>query len=167
MLFGIVFAIILWWTKYMKSPIDGSFPNYYYVVIVLAYGAHQIALYSMFVALMAFHARISDPAIGGTYMTLLNTITNLGGNWPSTIALWLIDPLTRKSCSIDGMLCNDSDSIKSCNSRDGQCLVSTDGYYIEVVLCVIIGMIWYRWGRSKIKLLQSKPLSAWKCQYRI
>ena len=32
----------------------------------------------MFVAGMAFNAKISDPAIGGTYMTLLNTLTNLG-----------------------------------------------------------------------------------------
>jgi PAT family acetyl-CoA transporter-like MFS transporter 1 len=44
----------------------------------------------MFVSIMAFFARVSDPAVGGTYMTLLNTLTNLGGNWPATLALWLI-----------------------------------------------------------------------------
>jgi len=27
---------------------------------------------------MAFHAKVSDPIIGGTYMTLLNTVSNLG-----------------------------------------------------------------------------------------
>ena len=32
----------------------------------------------MFVAEMAFHAKVSDPRIGGTYMTLLNTVSNLG-----------------------------------------------------------------------------------------
>ncbi len=32
----------------------------------------------MFVSQMAFHAKISDPGIGGTYMTLLNTISNFG-----------------------------------------------------------------------------------------
>ena len=32
----------------------------------------------MFVTQMAFHALISDPMIGGTYMTLLNTMSNLG-----------------------------------------------------------------------------------------
>ena len=32
----------------------------------------------MFVAHMSFHAQISDPSIGGTYMTLLNTLSNLG-----------------------------------------------------------------------------------------
>lgn len=52
----------------------------------------------MYVACMAFHAKVSDPLIGGTYMTLLNTVTNLGGNWPSTVALWMVDPLTSKQC---------------------------------------------------------------------
>jgi PAT family acetyl-CoA transporter-like MFS transporter 1 len=32
----------------------------------------------MFVSQMAFFAQISDPKIGGTYMTLLNTLGNLG-----------------------------------------------------------------------------------------
>lgn len=52
----------------------------------------------MYVACMAFHAKVSDPLIGGTYMTLLNTVTNLGGNWPATMALWMVDPLTSKEC---------------------------------------------------------------------
>lgn len=60
----------------------------------------QITLYSMFVAVMAFFARISDPAVGGTYMTLLNTVSNLGGNWPSTVVLWLVDVLTWGRCNI-------------------------------------------------------------------
>lgn len=53
----------------------------------------------MYVAIMAFNAKVSDPLIGGTYMTLLNTVSNLGGNWPSTVALWLVDPLTVKECA--------------------------------------------------------------------
>ena len=38
----------------------------------------QVFVYSMFVSQMAFNAKISDPLIGGTYMTLLNTVANLG-----------------------------------------------------------------------------------------
>ena len=52
----------------------------------------------MFVSIMAFHAKISDPSIGGTYMTLLNTITNLAGTWISTLALWLVDNVSIKDC---------------------------------------------------------------------
>lgn len=53
----------------------------------------------MFVTVMAFFAKISDPVVGGTYMTLLNTVTNLGGNWPATLALWFVDPLTYRYCT--------------------------------------------------------------------
>ena len=52
----------------------------------------------MFVSAMTFFACVSDPAVGGTYMTLLNTLSNLGGVWTSTTALWFIDVLTWKSC---------------------------------------------------------------------
>lgn len=61
----------------------------------------QITANSMFVAAMSFFAKISDPSIGGTYMTLLNTLCNLGGIWPATVALWLVDPLTYRQCSTD------------------------------------------------------------------
>lgn len=52
----------------------------------------------MFVSVMAFFARVSDPLVGGTYMTLLNTLSNLGSNWPNTLALWAVDPLTYRNC---------------------------------------------------------------------
>ena len=71
----------------------------------------------MYVAVMAFFARVSDPKVGGTYMTLLNTLTNLGGNWPSTLALWMVDGLTLRKClspsnreEISTVSCYDSDS---------------------------------------------------------
>lgn len=74
------------------------------------YFLQQVALYSMYVATMAFHAKVSDPVIGGTYMTLLNTVTNLGGNWPSTLALWLVDPLTSKECQgVASLTCGSPD----------------------------------------------------------
>ena len=57
---------------------DGSFPLHYYALIVAIFIVHQVFLNAMFVSIMAFFAKISDPAVGGTYMTLLNTLTNLG-----------------------------------------------------------------------------------------
>lgn len=46
--------------------------------IDILYFVGQVAVYGMYVPTMAFFAKVSDPVIGGTYMTLLNTITNLG-----------------------------------------------------------------------------------------
>ncbi|MEQ2171548.1 hypothetical protein GOODEAATRI_011881 [Goodea atripinnis] len=89
LLIGLEYALLVWWTPSVKQ--EGGYPFYYYAIVL-------VALYSMYVACMAFHAKVSDPLIGGTYMTLLNTVTNLGGNWPSTVALWMVDPLTSKEC---------------------------------------------------------------------
>ena len=72
----------------------------------------------MFVAVMAFFARISDPAVGGTYMTLLNTLANFGTNWPNTVVLWLVDVLTWRQCSITEKTdLNNSDNLLLINNN--------------------------------------------------
>eukprot|EP00953_Heterococcus_sp_UTEX-ZZ885_P015306 8621-Heterococcus_DN1.PRE.1 len=50
----------------------------FYYALIGAVVLHEIATNFMYVSMMAFFARVSDPAIGGTYMTLLNTVANLG-----------------------------------------------------------------------------------------
>lgn len=97
-LFSIFATGIVWLTPYTISN-KGEVPIYLYVGLIVNYAFYQICLYSMFVAVMAFFAKISDPAVGGTYMTLLNTVCNLGGNWPTSIVLWLVDVLTWKKCA--------------------------------------------------------------------
>jgi hypothetical protein len=69
-----------------------------HMILHLCFDCLQIASYSLFVALMAFFAQVSDPAVGGTYMTLLNTLTNLGGNWPVTLMLSVVDNFTWREC---------------------------------------------------------------------
>jgi PAT family acetyl-CoA transporter-like MFS transporter 1 len=55
----------------------------------------------MFIAILSFFSRISDPRFGGIYMTLLNTLSNLGGMLSNTAALGLFDLLTFKHCSVE------------------------------------------------------------------
>lgn len=79
--FRIAFAMmapaIVWITPMILNANDGNVPAYYYAILVLHYAIYQIFLYAMFVAVMAYFAKISDPTVGGTYMTLLNTVSNL------------------------------------------------------------------------------------------
>lgn len=125
---------------------------------------------------MAFMARISDPLVGASYMTLLNTLSNLGGRWVKTFFLWLVDIITWKSCVIEDMTTLNSTSLESfynvskCSNRDqqatctnlgGTCVVDIDGYYIEVALNAIYGMFWYFWGKRTIEYLQKLPRSDW------
>lgn len=149
--FGVLFAGLLWWTKMLH--VQGALPFYYFAVITVAYAAHQITVYSIYVALMGFHAKVSDPAIGGTYMTLLNTLTNLGGNWPATLSLYLVEYFdvrhAASSTSSEG-------EVKSSGE------VWIDGYYVETLICILIGFVWLKWGRSKVNRLSSLPPSAWR-----
>uniref|UniRef100_A0A8D8UEW4 Acetyl-coenzyme A transporter 1 n=1 Tax=Cacopsylla melanoneura TaxID=428564 RepID=A0A8D8UEW4_9HEMI len=124
---------------------------------------HQVSLYAMFVASMAFFARVSDPGVGGTYMTLLNTLSNLGSNWPNTVALWLVDALTWKQCTGDeSNTCSDPALVTACEAGQGKCVTQLDGYYIEILLCSVIGYLWLFWGKRTIHHLQSRSSSAWQ-----
>uniref|UniRef100_A0A3Q4G2A5 Solute carrier family 33 member 1 n=1 Tax=Neolamprologus brichardi TaxID=32507 RepID=A0A3Q4G2A5_NEOBR len=163
LLIGLEFALLVWWTPSVKQ--EGAFPVYYYAVVLLSYALHQVALYSMYVACMAFHAKVSDPLIGGTYMTLLNTVTNLGGNWPSTVALWLVDPLTSKECQgAAGQSCGSSEEALLCVKEGGVCVTTLDGYYVESVVCVVMGLAWWVWLGKKMRRLQEQSPAAWKCR---
>lgn len=151
--------------------LDGSFPLSYYCLLVAVYGIYQVALYSMFVSIMAFFAKISDPAVGGTYMTLLNTLTNLGGNWPSTLALWMVDPLTIKQCTpgknttieIGGNTCSNTEEVDLCKEAGASCETRVDGYYVECGICFVIGMVWLvLWGARTINRLTDAPDKEWR-----
>ncbi|XP_063536352.1 acetyl-coenzyme A transporter 1 [Cydia strobilella] len=148
------------------SLLGDSGPSYSYLLVLMAlYIFHQTCLYCMFVAVMAFFAKVSDPAVGGTYMTLLNTVSNLGTNWPNTLALWAIDHLTFKSCSLPEMSDNTcSSKLESdlCKNSGGTCLTRIDGFYIETAICLAVGYLWLQWGRPTINRLQRRPASAWQ-----
>lgn len=163
LLIGLEYALLVWWTPSVKQ--GGGFPVYYYAIVLLSYAVHQVALYSMYVACMAFHAKVSDPLIGGTYMTLLNTVTNLGGNWPSTVALWLVDPLTSKECQgAAGHSCGSPAEAGLCVKEGGSCVTTLDGYYVESVVCVAIGLAWWVWLGKKMRRLQEQSPAAWRCR---
>ncbi len=77
LLLGVIMALFVYFTPSFQNY-NKTFPWYYYALAILIFAIQQIFVYSMFVSQMAFFATVSDPKIGGTYMTLLNTLTNLG-----------------------------------------------------------------------------------------
>ncbi|XP_030385211.1 acetyl-coenzyme A transporter 1 [Scaptodrosophila lebanonensis] len=163
-----VASIIAYATPYLIS--GGTVPVSYYVLLIVSYGFYQVFLYAMFVAAMAFFAKISDPAVGGTYMTFLNTLCNLGGNWPNTVILWLVDVLTWRQCvsignehakAIADNLCSNKEEQQECATAGGKCEITFDGYYMEAVGCVVYGIIWLMVVRKWILYLQNLPPRSW------
>ncbi|KAH3818059.1 acetyl-coenzyme A transporter 1-like [Dreissena polymorpha] len=161
-LMGLVYAYIVYIAHYIQTS-PGVFPTYFYLLILGSYAVHQVFVYCMFVSVMGFHAKVSDPVIGGTYMTLLNTVANLGGTWPTTVALWAVDTLTWKSCDgASNQSCYTADESHACKEAGGTCITTLDGYYLESALCIVIGFLWLLWGRKKVKQLDDLDLKAWK-----
>ncbi|TRY69596.1 hypothetical protein TCAL_04103 [Tigriopus californicus] len=168
LILGLIFAGLVYVTPMFMLG-NGQFPLYYYGMIVCIYSVHQIFANCMFVSIMAFFARVSDPAVGGTYMTMLNTLTNLGGNWPATLALWAVDSITVKECQggdrekiAPSNVCDGAVQTDLCEDFGGTCVVLTEGYYIESVACFFLGLLWLLWGWRTIKWLQDANLDEWR-----
>ena len=58
-MFGFVYIGLVWSTPQFKNS-EGQFPSYYYLLVVLIYAVHQVTVYSMFVAVMAFFAKVGQ-----------------------------------------------------------------------------------------------------------
>ena len=80
----------------MMKEEDGTFSKEYFALMIFIFGLHRAVVFANFVSTMAFYARISDPVVGGTYMTFLNTVGNIGFMWPESFSLWFIDLFTMK-----------------------------------------------------------------------
>ena len=51
-----------------------------------------------------------------------------------------------------------------CTAAGGHCVTQLDGYYLEIVICLILGVIWYFLQHKRIKKLQSLDKTAWQVQ---
>ncbi|VVC36431.1 Hypothetical protein CINCED_3A008525 [Cinara cedri] len=98
---NIPFVIIIYEMTNVKNIADHDvyFQFCYYLVLVFMLLVQEVLTYIIFISILSFFYRISDLCYGGTYMTLLNTLLNLGNSWTSYIALAAIDYLTVKTCS--------------------------------------------------------------------
>ncbi|KAH9988801.1 acetyl-coenzyme A transporter 1-domain-containing protein [Russula compacta] len=181
--FAFLAAIILW--NFPAPPITTGF--FAFLVVFRSFG--EMAGTTQYVCIGAFHARISDPVIGGTYITvcifrirwllslvefrqLLNTVSNLGSTWPRFFVLRAIDFFTIATCEVDG----DSTSLTAkgaecvteegralCSAASGRCVMERDGYYITTGICLSVGLIFLvAYVIPTAKRLQALPLTKWR-----
>lgn len=54
--------------------------------------------------------------------------------------------------------------LQVCVSKGGACVTTLDGYYVESVVCVVIGLVWWVWLGKKMRRLQEESPAAWKCR---
>ncbi|XP_025208442.1 acetyl-coenzyme A transporter 1-like isoform X1 [Melanaphis sacchari] len=164
LLWNISFVAFIYYTPVMITMINGfvNIPIYYYALLVFILSIHDILANIMTVAILAFFSRISDSRFGGTYMTLLNTLSNLGHAWSSSVAIGMIDFLTFKECSLDRKNnCSTLNLKNVCETNGGDCNVVVNGYYVETAVCTVIGIVWFFIFRIILKNIQTKDSSHW------
>ncbi len=152
------------------APAPGA-PRAAFYAACAAVMAAQAALSQLqFVAQMAFFARVSDPAIGGTAMTLLNTVANLGGKWPNSVVLFAAEGLTRRAC--DGAAgagaaaaaagaCADAAAREACGAAGGACALRADAFMPLTAACTLAGIAWLALMRGRVLAMGALPPSAW------
>ncbi|KAI0897574.1 MFS general substrate transporter [Annulohypoxylon nitens] len=157
----------------------GGVQSWYLLLVIAEHVFSTFTSTVMFVAVSAFHARVADPVIGGTYMTLLATVSNLGGTFPKYFVLRLVDAFTQATCHpptekldnsmLKGPLVTEAFSCavqaerERCEHGGGSCEILHDGFYIVNILCVIVGLLTFTmYIRKKVLILQGLPLRAWR-----
>ena len=143
LMFNIINAILV----YITLQMGAQFTPLYYCIVLCISLLQQLTVIPMFVACMAYHNVVSDPLIGGTYMTLLNTLMNISGNWPATLSLWMVEYVTVKNCV------------------ENDCKVEFDGYYLLTGIGFVVGCVWIYVMGNKLKKIQRKNRDLWKCSH--
>lgn len=82
----------------MFHDINNGYAFQYFVLYLILNSIYCLIFSSMALFKTAFFTDISDKNIGGTYMTLLNTVANIGMQWPTTLALYLVEAFSIKAC---------------------------------------------------------------------
>jgi hypothetical protein len=127
----------------------------------------------MFTALGDFYNRISDPVMGGAYLTLLNTLANIGVVVPKLGIFAAIDALTIRRCSSGlneaGWLdaaCGPASAAGAadgaCLEAGGSCMIVRDGFYVLSGVAVVSGIWIAFWLTATLRRLETLPLTAWR-----
>ncbi|KAI8817124.1 acetyl-coenzyme A transporter 1-domain-containing protein [Fimicolochytrium jonesii] len=149
---------------------EGGASGGYFFVVMAATVLSSFTSTVQFVGMGSFFTKISDPLIGGTYMTLLNTLSNLGGTWPRYFVLESVELLTTSHCESSkdaawgvDQSCSTDTQKAACKDLGGTCVVDQDGYYVVGIICVVIGfMTLVGFIRPMIKGLYRVPDAEWR-----
>lgn len=106
--------------------------NYYYPLLILILASNEFLNAFRFSGQLGFYGAISEPRIGGTYMTLLVTIHNLGFALHSSIALYAANFLPTKFA-----------------------------FMIMTGICTVIGIVWLVFSFRMIRRLEKLPTHKW------
>lgn len=105
-----------------------------------------------------------------TYMTLLNTLGNLGNHWPAPVYLQSLELTSRSECRgiegaasfVEDATCSGVDARTACKDAGGYCFVVEDSFPWILIAAAAAGIAWILVARWRIVKLQAAPRTAWE-----
>jgi MFS transporter, PAT family, solute carrier family 33 (acetyl-CoA transportor), member 1 len=123
----------------------------YWSFIICSTALQAIVSSMQFNAQMTFFAKRVDPAIGGSYMTLLNTAANLGGTWPASFVMWLMGVLSKDPVCVTNL----DTGVETCKSGNDPF------FHVQAVLS-ILGMLWIFFLGKRVRIIETLPDDVWR-----
>lgn len=168
--------LIAFLTTYMVSVFPVGVVHWFdnplaFLMILLVGVVGSFVSTLMYTAQGAFFSQISDPVMGGAYLTLLNAIANMGSSLPRLVVMWLMDRLTVRSCELNGIwslewTCpsrkDQALSSNPCTNAGGVCLITTDGFFRLSYVLIFVGAVLGPIFSGTLRKLQKLPLEAWR-----
>ncbi|KAH8581558.1 uncharacterized protein ELE39_002016 [Cryptosporidium sp. chipmunk genotype I] len=169
LLLSLFLCLFLIWSRIIYKPwisteVIAETPNSFYYTYLTLSVFSSILCDSQSLIFMTLFNLISDIRFAGTYITLFNTINNLGYKWPTSLSLWLLDYTNYKYCEI-----NENKIDYSQLSNYFLLLVGNpckvDSFFIQYVFCFIFGVIATLFiFPSIIRRIENFNMNEWKVQ---
>ena len=128
----------------LNDSIDLSSRAIFWLTIIVSTAVFSIVESMQFNAQMVFFAHRVDPAIGGTYMTLLNTAANLGSTWPASAVMYLVGQFS---------------SSPQCETTASgvECKGGREAYFPMQIIFSILGCLWLISWEVRSNICQNFP----------
>ena len=117
-------ALWVYAAPYFKSETN-EFSYTFYFICLLLEAFHSVTIYSSYIPVMYFFSQISDKNFGGTYLTFLNTVSNLARSFTSTGTLYMANFLSYKYCHFPTSSNNATVDANNYCSSDSESKVNT------------------------------------------
>lgn len=186
MIVTIMLALWVYFTPWFKDS-NNEYPWIFFISYAVLNGVYSLIFSSLSLTKTMFFTQVSDKSIGGTYMTLLNTISNIGVAWPATLTLYLVDALSFKNCVANSIhdsilldktnkqdfnqiiidtsnknTCSNENEIETCIRLGAKCLVSVDAFYSLTIIATLFGATWLFYYSKTMHELQALTKSSWR-----
>lgn len=156
-IFACLLGVLLVYTcPVVSGTADGAaaLSLWFYARVLAVQVLYSLASNILFVSQCSFFAQVCDSSIGGSYMTLLNTISNLGSSWPKFFVFAAVDQFT----------CKEAAAGQGCQLGPITLPPGTDGFYVVSGVAVVIGLAWYATFRNRMLRLGTTEKSLWSCE---